>query len=363
MAAAVAVMLAGTWGHGKSAATNDTPASGPPMQSMQYRGLAIQVQSGYRPLEHYLPLLREVKELGANTVLLCTAGFMEHAESQTIYIEARKTPAPDEFIAIVRAAREQDLQVILMPIVLLARPRGSEWRGVIQPPDWDDWWRQYREFITYFCTIAREGQATALMVGSELVSTEKFTDRWLEIIALAREHFYGGLLGYSANWDHYRPIKFWEKLDFVGMTSYFTLADRESPTVEEIVARWEPVYEEITEWQRKVGKPIVFTEVGWCSQEGAATAPWNYYHNQKATPAGHEEQRRLYQAFLNVWDGVPHIAGAIWWEWARDGGGAGDFGYTPRGKPAEQVLRAWFDKHRAATSQPAAGQHATEGQG
>lgn len=319
-----------------------------PINQMQFRGLAVQVQTSYEPLEHYQKLFREIAELGANAVLLSTAGFMEHAESQQIYLEARKIPPRQDFKQIVRAARQEGLQVILMPIVLLSRPRGSEWRGVIRPPDWDDWWRQYREFIIYFCEIAREGGANALMVGSELVSTEKFTERWLEIIALAREHFYGGLLGYSANWDHYRPIKFWDKLDFIGMTSYYTLADRELPTVEEIVARWQPIYEEVTNWRQSVGKPLLFTEVGWCSQEGAATAPWNYYQNQKATPQGHEEQRRLYEAFLRVWDGTPGLAGVIWWEWSAEAGGPADFNYTPKGKPAEKILREWFARYRSA---------------
>ena len=318
-----------------------------------YRGLAVQVQSGYEPVTSYRALFSEIAAMGANTVLLAGTGFMEHAESQQIYIEARKSPSRAEFKEIVRAARAEDLQVILMPIILLSRPRGSEWRGVIKPPNWDEWWREYREFITYYCEIAREGGATGLIVGSELVSTEKFTSKWLEVIELARVNFFGGELGYSANWDHYEPIKFWHKLDFVGMTSYHTLADHKNPSVGEIVARWTPIREKVTNWRRKIGKPIIFTEVGWCSQEGAATAPWNYYQNQKATPAGHEEQRRLYEAFLKVWDATPGVAGVIWWEWSHEPGGVGDFGYAPRGKPAEQVLREWFAKHQPPAEAPA----------
>jgi len=126
------------------------------------------------------------------------------------------------------------------------------------------------------------------------------------------------------------------------MTTYYRLAERKNPSVSEIVAHWQPFYEELTQWLRQIGKPLVFTEVGWCSQEGAAMYPWNYYQNMRATPAGHEEQRRLYEAFLKVWDGVPGLRGVIWWEWTTDPGGPDDFNYTPRNKPAEQVLRRWF---------------------
>ena len=195
----------------------------PVIAPMKYRGLAVQVQSGYKPVEHFTPLFREIADMGANTVLLIAPGFMEHAESQTIFLEARKLPSPEDFKTIIRNAREADLNVILMPIILLSKPRGSEWRGVIKPPDWEDWWRQYREFIVYFCDIAREGGANVLMVGSELVSTEKQTAQWVRVIETARENFYGGELGYSANWDHFRPVQFWDKLDIIGMTSYYTL--------------------------------------------------------------------------------------------------------------------------------------------
>jgi hypothetical protein len=321
------------------------PRAAASVAPMRYRGLAVQAQNGFRPIEYYGPIFHDIAGLGANTVLLCAAGFMEHAESQQIFLEARKMPSREEFKTIIRMAKKENLQVILMPIILLSKPRGSEWRGVIKPPDWDEWWDEYREFIKYFCEIAREGGADGLMVGSELVSTEKFTEKWNGIIDLAREQFYGGKLGYSANWDHYKPIKFWHKLDFVGMTSYYTLADKKDPSVEDIVARWEPIRDEVLGWQREVGKPLIFTEVGWCSQEGAATAPWNYFQNQKATVAGHEEQRRLYEAFLKVWDDAPGVAGVIWWDWSGEPGGSDDFGYTPKGKPAEQVLRDWFAKY------------------
>ncbi|MEW6251489.1 MAG: hypothetical protein AB1716_12635 [Planctomycetota bacterium] len=329
----------------------ETPAA---PASLEYRGLAIQVASGWRPLETYGPLLEQIADLGANTVLLSVDGQMEHAGSQSIYIDARKVPAAEDFKAIIRRARELGLKPIVMPKVLLRNPRGSEWRGLIEPPDWDDWWEQYTEFVLYFADICREAGAEGLCVGSELISTEKYRDRWVTLIEQIRPRFWGGKLGYSANWDHYEAVGFWDKLDFIGMTTYYTLADEPNPTVEQIVERWAPYKEKILGWQRKYNKPLVLTEVGWCSQEGAAKNPWNYYQNQKATPEGHEEQRRLYEAFLRVWGDVPQLGGVIWWEWSDSPGGEQDFKYTPKGKPAEQLLRAWFKAGPpVATTQPA----------
>jgi hypothetical protein len=338
----VAVILAGWSGPDDSGGVGSAPDATSAPATIEYRGLAIPTQSGYKPLETFTPLLQEIAAMGANTVLFSTPGFMEHAESQNIFIEARKTPAPEQFVELIRRARQLDLRVIVMPIVLLTHPRGSEWRGVIKPPDWDEWWRQYRELVAYVANIARDGGAEVMVVGSELVSTEKYTDQWVRTIAKVREHFPQGKLGYSANWDHYKPVKFWDQLDFVGMTTYHKLAEGKQPTVEEIVAHWRPIHREVMAWQRRIGKPLLFTEVGWCSQEGAAMAPWNYYQNTQATAAGHEEQRRLYEAFLQVWGDTPGLAGVIWWEWTGDPGGPGDYNYTPKNKPAQQVLERWF---------------------
>ena len=352
--AAVAVAAALAWNAlfgGEPTPAVELPPFEPAVsQRIQYRGLAIQIRDGLVPLEKYGPLLPEIANLGANTVLFSVAGYMEHARSQAIFIDARETPSHRDLATLIKQAHHLGLNVIVMPIVLLKHPRGSEWRGVIQPPDWKEWWRSYRDFLSYFAAVAHKNRAELFTVGSELVSTEKYTGEWIKTIELVRKWFPNGRVGYSANWDHYKPIQFWDKLDFIGMTSYYTLADRKGATVDQIVKRWKPYQREITEWQRRIGKPLIMTEVGWCSQEGAATAPWNYYQSSSATPAGHEEQRRLYEAFLRVWDNDPALQGVIWWEWPPAPGGPSDYGYTPKNKPAEQVLRRWFSAGKSADS-------------
>ena len=326
----------------KRAAAFALPADTDTSNTPRYRGIAIQIHTNYRVLETFAPLIAEVADTGANTLLLTTAAWMEHAKSQGIYVEHRRTPSREELMQLIRIGRDAGLDVFVMPIVLLAHPRGREWRGVIEPPDWDLWWEDYREFIVYFADLSREAGAHGFVIGSELVKTESQTAEWVRTIEFVRARFPEAVLGYSANWDTYHKVQFWDKLDFVGMTSYFKLAEHEHPTVDEMTATWLPIQAEIVAWRAKIGLPLVLTEVGWCSQEGAAITPWNYFRNQRATPAGLEEQRRLYQAFVEVWGASPGLAGVFWWEWKADAGGAGDFGYTPKGKPAERVLREWF---------------------
>src|SRR4030095_13967378 len=84
-------------------------------------------------------ILGEIAELGANTVLIRNAGYQEHAGSETFQIDPKVTPSPQEWQLIFDIAHHHGLRVILMPLILLSNPRGTEWRGVINPPSWNDW--------------------------------------------------------------------------------------------------------------------------------------------------------------------------------------------------------------------------------
>lgn len=313
----------------------------------RFHGMAVQLHGGTDVYEKYHRLIPEVAALGADTVLFVVHGWQTHAGSLDLHIDARRTADAEQVGRLCELARRSGLRIILMPIVLLEHPRNDEWRGKIVPEghDWDTWFERYRQFILHFARVAAKAQVDVFMIGSELIKAETYTDRWIRIIEEVRRVCDGGL-GYSANWDHYQTSKigFWPQLDYVGMTSYYELAAGPNPESAEIDASWARIKPGILDFQKEVKKPIIFTEVGWCSQEGAAHEAWNYYANQKATPAGLTEQKRLYESFIRAWSDEPAVGGIIWWEWDASAGGADDFNYTPRGKPAETVLREWFDR-------------------
>jgi hypothetical protein len=184
-----------------------------------------------------------------------------------------------------------------------------------------------------------------MSVGAELISTESFSDRWGRVIDEVRKIYHGKLF-YSSNWDHYNRVTFWDKLDWIGMTSYHKLADEENPKEEVLLKSWSKIKKDILTWRKGIGKPILFTEVGWCSQAGASIEAWNYYRHQTSSKAGLTEQKRCYDAFIRTWSNEKSLAGAMWWEWTTGGCGPKDFGYTPKGKPAEEVLKRWYQEGR-----------------
>jgi hypothetical protein len=291
--------------------------------------------------EEYKKSIDEIKALGADAVLLVVDARMENGSSSRIYLDVRFTPTPAMLGELIRHAKDKGLRVVLMPIVLLDKPRGLEWRGTINPEDWGDWWESYRGLLYHYSWIAEGNKADVLVVGSELVSTESKTTEWKKTISMVRDTF-KGMLTYSANWDHYKDIPFWDELDLIAMNSYYKLGENHRVTVDEIVQKWQPYKKNILEFSRKQGKPFLFTEVGWHSLQNTAKEPWDY--TQEHLPIDQDLQRRLWEGFFRTWHGTPEMGGFMVWEWPPGPGGVDNKGYTPEGKPAEQVIKEWFAK-------------------
>ena len=302
-------------------------------------------------IDKYKQSIDEIADLGADAVKFVVDARQENGASARIYLDLRMTPTPDQLAELIRHAKSRKLRVILMPIVLLDNPRGTEWRGKINPsPDgggWDEWWDSYRNMLNHFAWIAQAHQVDVLVVGSELVSTEEreHLDQWTRTIRGVRK-IYKGMLTYSSNWDHYDHVKFWDQLDLVGMNSYWKFADSDdpNPSVQQIVDRWHEIqHDKLFPFLRKTGMPLLFLEIGWFSQRNVAYEPWDY---TKDEPIDLELQRKLYEGFFRAWWGNPMLGGFSIWEWTPGDGGPKDNGYTPENKPAEHVAREWLAKPR-----------------
>lgn len=316
---------------------------------LPYRCVGMQIQR-VDWLDKYKKSVDEIAALGADTVKFVVDARQENGSSSRIYLDMRMTPTPEQLSGLIRYAKSKNLRVVLMPIVLLDKPRGNEWRGRIAPESWDDWWESYRDILTHFAWIAQGNGVDVLVVGSELISTESNVEEWTKTIKKAREVFKGKLT-YSSNWDHYKQVKIWDQLDFIGMNSYWSLGKGPDATVEEIKTSWKGIQRELFAFQDKVRKPIFFLEVGWCSMANMVTEPWDYTKTEAEAPTDDDVQRRLYEGFFESWHGRPEVGGFSIWEWTpkpdKDDAATiqeAERGYTPRGKPAEQVLRKWLAK-------------------
>lgn len=312
-------------------------------QGLPLRGVAMQLQRVDWIDTEYRKSIDEIAGLGADSVLFVVDAHQENGRSSVIYLDMRMTPTGAQLGSLIDYAKSKKLRVVLMPIVLLDHPINDEWRGKIDPLDWSTWWESYRAMMYHYSIVSQAHNVDVLVVGSELVSTEEKTHDWYKTIDGIRD-VYKGMLTYSANWDHFKEVSFWDHLDLIGVNSYYTLGKDASVSVSEIERNWAPYKDNLVRFGRQIDKPILFIEAGWCSQANAASEPWDY--TQDNVPIDLELQKKLYEGFFKTWYGDPALGGFMLWEWPPGAGGPNDRGYTPKGKPAENVARDWFAKEK-----------------
>lgn len=323
----------------------------------EFRGVSMQLTSGG---EFYNELVEQVAATGSNCIQFVVQAWQENAKSTQIAFGGDKGLSDVRLKELIALARKNKLRVIVMPIVLLSNPGPKEWRGKIDfgrdEQQWDAWWGTYSKYILHYADLAQGSGAEVFTVGSELLKTEFKNERWLKLIEQVRGRF-KGYLTYSANWDHYHVPQFWDKLDFVGMTTYHDLIGDDEATDAVMMKSWLDIYRKVLHWQYSVPKPILFTEVSWPNQKTAAKYPWDYYRTEETDP---DLQKRCFECFFKTWFGTPTVAGYIVWEWPNYPGAsddpAKDFSYSPRGKPALEVIKHYFakpDKKDSAGTRPA----------
>ncbi|MGH7889233.1 MAG: glycoside hydrolase family 113, partial [Thermodesulfobacteriota bacterium] len=246
--------------------------------------------------------LREIKTLGADHVSLVVSWYQKDITSTEIYphwepVGDFDTIPDKKIIEVIREAHRLGLKVLLFPILRLEERKEKEWRGVVSPHNLAQWLESYKRFTLHYARIAAAHRVELFSVGSELCSVEGQVKFWEKLISKIRG-FYQGKLLYSANWDHYKKIDFWEKLDYLGLNGYYELTDHKAPTIQELMKKWWEIDNELAGWQERHRKKIIFTEIGYPSIDGACHKPWDY---TRETVIDLEEQALCYEAFFLSW--------------------------------------------------------------
>ncbi len=314
--------------------------------------------------------MRKLAGTGANWVCLSFGAEMEKPNEPEI-LWADKNPSmvtDNEIRRAISLARENNLKIILKPVVNV---RDGTWRawikfetadGETDMQAWDKWWADFRQFLLHYAGIAEETGSEMLCLGCEMESTEKFEERWRNLIAEIRK-VYSGAITYNANHGTEHKITWWDAVDIISLSAYYpvgtddvglalkdnlSMVPPSDSSLEAIKHRWKPIKENLRELSKKFNRPILFIELGVCSAKGFSAAPWT--HHQPGMQYDGDEQRRYYQATIETFWDEPWFIGFTWWAWpsslysleeART-----DTGFCIYGKPAEQLVREWYKKQR-----------------
>lgn len=292
--------------------------------------------------------IEEMEGVHADYISLIPRWFMDDAHSSTIQPDTLLTPSDSLLELTMGVIHNARMHVMLKPHVDV---KDGTWRGDIAPTDSSLWYDQYEDFINHYARIAAENNVELFCVGTELDRmTCADTARWGEIIDTIRAVLGGTVpLTYAANWDGYSTIDFYQRLDYFGIDAYFPLTAESVPSLDSLVAGWSPVVAALDTFQRQIGKPIIFTEIGYSSRDSAASDPW--HSCSWGSDCGHSVNSGLqadcYEAVFQVLSGpgAPEwFAGLFWWNWEAfpDAGGYWDRNFTPQWKPAQTILRHYF---------------------
>jgi len=290
---------------------------------------------------------RELAGTHANWAGVLVTWYMDRRDSSAIGPDPQRTPTDAAVRQAIAELRGQGLQVMLKPHVDV---QDGTWRGTIAPQDEAAWFASYVAFVGHYAALAQEAGVELFCVGTELatMSGSGHAAAWSAVIAEVRARYHGPLV-YAANAvsaaDEFTSVSFWGQLDYLGLDAYTPLTGELSPTRQQLAAGWshnrygENMLAAFRNWQASWGKPVVFTEIGYRSGDGANRAPWDYGLQLTPDPS---EQADCYAAAFEVFTReTAWMRGIFWWSWAVPVPPSGDTGYEPRRKPAEDVLRQW----------------------
>jgi hypothetical protein len=293
--------------------------------------------------------LARLAQDGNSHVALVVTRYMANPTA-TVVAATGSTPTDASILHAIQTARGLGLSVTLKPQIDLL---SGGWRGGIAPSDPDTWFASYEDTVDHYADLAREGGASMYVVGTEFKSMSRpvYTPRWQQLIAGVRARF-SGRLTYAANWDEYQQVGFWPQLDYIGVDAYWPVASASDQPVAALVSTWTSrgYIDSLRNEAFAVGRPVLFTEIGYRSVVGATIHPgvWDSVASYDA-----QEQANAYEAAYEAFAGRGWFAGLYWWSWPAalpPSPWNGD--YTPIFKPAETAMQNWNARLTPVTADP-----------
>jgi sugar phosphate isomerase/epimerase len=256
--------------------------------------------------------MRELKALGVNWIAIhpyagiSPDGTVGGARIDRLYADPVWITRP------IAEAHRLGLKIMIKPHIAYW---GSSfrWRGEIRFETEEQWQRFFETYERWITMVAElSGGADAFVVGTELDATVHHQQQWRRIIAAVRNRL-NVPLTYSANWDRFEEVRFWDALDAIGIQSYFPLVAHDGlPSPQELEESWARIVDRLEEYGRRHDRRIILAELGYNRSSRAAARPWEY---GQGGPDAEEVQGRCLTAALGALEGSEIVTGAFLWKW------------------------------------------------
>jgi len=280
--------------------------------------------------------LTDIRSLGANSIAIHPYAWVGK-DGEVRHRPAAGTGYLDD---AVRRMRDAGTRIFWKPH--LGYWGSFDWRGSIDFGEneaaWQRFFTGYREFIVDQATLAERHKVELFSVGIEYERTMHRESDWRAIIDAVRAA-YSGPITYAANWDGLSRVPFWDALDVIGVHGYFPLSSEAKPDRAALLAGWDGHLVELGSLARRLGKPVVFAEIGYNRASDAASRPWQ--HGTEDTVANRELRGLLMEVALERVELEPYVVGMFWWKWMPGRRSGRDFSLK------EEEARAALGRHWA----------------
>jgi hypothetical protein len=318
------------------------------------RGLTVgPIENGYHPGVGYGSpafdrTLLEARAMGATWISLTPFGRTADLTGSGVDLTF-ESPFAVNRVDVARAvamAHARGLRVFIAPQLWV---ESGEYRAFMNPGSddgWAHWAASYAHFARAWAEVAQSSQADMLSVGVELRSwvTTTRAPSFADVIAEVRG-IYHGLLTYSANWDDVDTTTILGDLDVIGINGFYPLAEKNGASPETLLAGGEEVRAKVHALAELWQKPVVFTEIGYTTRPDPAVRPWEWPEAMSHVVMDEEAQAVAYRALIAPMLEEPDFVGFFVWRLYADPDDASQeapWGFSPRGKKAELVVRDAF---------------------
>jgi Ca2+-binding RTX toxin-like protein len=296
--------------------------------------------------------MQAIANTNANSIELGPRIFTDTRTSDDVVADPGKTESDANILQAIANAKSLGLSVTLKP--MLSALDGTLANG-LTPNDPTAFFASYKTEIVHMAELAQQAGVSTFVIGNELskVSGPEYRDDWVDIINAVRAVYHGEIT-YAAATDEAINVSFWDKVDVIGINAYPPLTTDRDPTVQEMVNAWNTMstddyWAKVMDHKSPVdffhslalqyGKQVSFTETGYRSVDGTNINPGNPASSTQDV----QEQYDAFNAFFQVWssEGGSWFKGASIWNWDADNKYS-PLGYSPEGKPAQQLITEWY---------------------
>lgn len=253
--------------------------------------------------------LKTLKDSTAcDTIILAIGALQDTTHSETIDYIGDYIPTDDELTRIIRYIKEDlRLRIVLKPML---NCRNHEWRAFINffdlevpcEPKWSNWFLSYSEYLMHYAQIAEATKCEMLIIGCELVMTERKEDYWRALVAKLRK-VYSGLLTYNTDKYQETEVKWWDCLDVISSSGYYPQS------------RWEENLDRIEKVVKKYNKPFFFAECGCMCRVGCNEVPNDWTFEGEADM---QVQADYYKTMFEICSKRDFISGFVCWDWVSN---------------------------------------------